>query len=280
MPARLSLVETPFDQVGRWRRPFVDTLIVTAAALCSAPAVYVMLSRPHIGGRFPVWSPVAIASATGFFAWLLVRVVRRWGVGNAFWVAPLFGVLNSGVCCFLVLGSGASAFDDALGLFAAGLVFGSVVGSVLGLAFGTVIALVFVRLRRWEKSGELDASLGLLGSASVAFAGIAVLHRGLHSMVDANWQRIWSIPPELSVLLANVLALVAIVQHARVAIWLSTVHSSFAVSDGVLTFRKQADGPFRGGQHTIGAVRTPNHYAVRAGLLALLLGTEASLWLL
>lgn len=227
------------------------------------------------GEHFPPGAPLAIVLTTAAWTWVLVRALRRFGLIHAIWLGPVLGVLNSGTACMFAFSHESSSFFDAGRMFVLGALMGSMVGSLLGLIYGTVIGLVLRRLRRWEQSDALDASLRLFGSTSVVFAGIAVLHVALDGMASSG---MWRIPPEASLLMANALALWAFLGHARVALWLRAPREGYASVDGMLTYFDGARGPFRDGRHALGLVGTPLAYAARAALLALLMGTELSLW--
>lgn len=248
-------------------------LIVTGSALCSTSAVAACMPGEH----FPPGAPLWIVLSTATWTWVLLRGLRRFGLIHAIWLGPVLGMLNSGTACMFAFAHESASLWDVGRMFLLGVLVGSLVGSFLGLVYGTVIALVLRRLQQWERSDALDASLRLFASASLVFAGIATLHIALEGAASRGT---WRIPPEVSLLVANGLAAWALFGHARVALWLRTSDERYATIDGVLTFQDRGRGPFREGQHALGLVGTPLSYAVRAGLLATLLGTELTLWLL
>ena len=277
-PVESPFGRTPFGGAGRWRERFVDTLIVVGSALCATPAVSACVPHQHL----PDSAPLAIVLSTAGWTWVLVRVLRRYGLGHAAWLGPVLGMLNAGTACALAFAHEMSSLVDLGRMFLFGTLFGSIFGSILGLAYAAVVALLLHRLRRCERSDDLDASLHMLGGASVAFAAIAVIHAALDGV---RGSRMWHIPPDVSIAIAAALSLCALVWHARVAWWLRSAtarhrekHAGFATVDGVLTFVDAASGPFRNGRHALGVVGTPWSYGARAMLLALLLGTEVALW--
>lgn len=224
-------------------------------------------------------APLWISLSTGLWTLLLLRVVRRTSLEHCFWLGPLLGVLNSGTACALSSVSESSDLLQVGGAFLLGLLFGSFAGAFLGLIFGGTIAAILWRMGKWEQSGELDASLRLFGSASVVFAGIATLCFALQGSIPDHYRH-WQLPPQVALLIANMLVLNTVIQYGRVAIWLRSMGTGYALDNGVLTWCDASRGPFRGGRHTLGTLRTPAHYAVRSVLFALLLGTEMSLWML